>query len=168
MNNLERVAFTDCTLTRRDICPLSELEKLKELDLRRTNFCDNMLPSLKGFRHLRNLNLSGTLITDNSLKGLVALPGLQRLDLTGTAVTGPSLDQIRKECPHLEVLSGKRPTSRIHRLFTEREELTLGKVRMRPIPDWELLVVDDASTDDSLATITAWAEKDANPRVPLR
>ena len=44
-------------------------------------------------------------------------------------------------------------------------ERAIGSVCSQTFPDWELLVVDDASTDDSLATITAWAEKDARIRL---
>src|SRR5437764_278014 len=81
---------------RQPITDLTQLTKLRGLDLSYTSFSDTGLEGLAGLKQLRRLNLRDTMVTDEGLKHLAGLTSLEELDLSGTRVTDKGVEALRK------------------------------------------------------------------------
>ncbi len=77
-----------------DLCHLSGLSELQELDLAINPIDDESLRHLEGLSQLKRLNLSRTEVTDKGMALLLRLKQMESLDLAGTKITDGGLVQL--------------------------------------------------------------------------
>lgn len=78
----------------KDILYLSQMEKLRELDLNFTQITDKSLETLKELTRLERLRIRKTKITDQGFRlHLLELPNLKQIDLRETEVSKESIDE---------------------------------------------------------------------------
>ena len=99
--SLSRSAITDAALT-----GISDMPRLRRLDLRSTGITDAGLEKLRGHEALQELVLAQTKLTDAALASLLDLPALQKVWLWQSGMSPEALAQLRAERPQLEVDAG--------------------------------------------------------------
>ncbi|MDB5339171.1 MAG: F-box/LRR-repeat protein 14 [Planctomycetaceae bacterium] len=89
--------------------PLASLDKLRMLDLSRTQVVDDDLEGLSTLYHLQGLNLADTKVTAAGIAHLSGLTGLVSLNLDRTRVTDPILNELAgtRGLSHLELVGTK-------------------------------------------------------------
>ena len=110
------------------IAQLSDLHRLRGLDLRRTAVTDSGLAHLRGLTDLKYLILDRTAVTDNGLAHLNRMPNLRTLSLDRTAVTDNGL-------AHLSRATNLKRLHLVRTLVTDKGVEELQKA----LPDCEIL-----------------------------
>ena len=99
--NLETLDLAGTNIT--DLRPLTQLRKLKHLELQHCAIADSQIVRLAKIQSLVELNLGSTEVTDIGVKSLTQLPKLEVLILAGVRVTDASA-KVFEDCPSLKKL----------------------------------------------------------------
>lgn len=99
--SLSRTIITDAVLT-----SISDMPRLRRLDLRSTAITDAGLDKLRGHETLQELVLAQTKLTDAALESLLDLPALQKVWLWQAGISPEGLAQLRAARPQLMVDAG--------------------------------------------------------------
>ena len=104
LEGLEELNLNATTITGEEFRHLSELSKLRVLDLGSTRNASAGLKSLIGLSGLKVLRLSNTDVSDPELKLLKQLPDLQEVELISTQVTEIGIADFNASLPQCIVV----------------------------------------------------------------
>lgn len=99
--SLSRTTITDAALS-----SISDMPRLRRLDLRNTAITDAGLNKLRGHEVLEELVLAQTKLTDAALEALLDLPALKKVWLWEAGLSPEALAQLRAARPQLRVDAG--------------------------------------------------------------